>query len=877
MKGVKDLVKDTPMMQQYKKIKEQYKNAILFFRMGDFYEMFYEDAKIASKELEIALTSRDSKNNIPMAGVPHQSAEHYISKLVEKGYKVAICEQLENPEQAKGIVKRDVVRIVTPGTLIDTKALEEKKNNFLISIYKDGLCFGLSAVDISTGDFFTTEFKTDSEFNQLFDEISGFDPVECIVNKNILENDKLIQQLKERFGLMINSLEEWIFDFSYAYNKLIKHFNTLNLEGYGCENKKKAVISAGALLEYLEQTQKISLKNLSTLSTYNSNDYMVIDLATKRNLELTKKYSDDTKKGTLLWVLDKTVTAMGGRLLRKWIEQPLLSVEKINLRLKAVENLVNDTVLREEIKNSLKNIYDLERILSKIIYNTVNPRDLIALKNSLKHLPAIKAALNKSTSEILVDSKNNLDTLEDLNQLIEEAIIENPPVSVKDGGIIKPGYNSKVDELRSASTEGKNWIASLEAKERERTGIKSLKVGFNKVFGYYIEITKSNLESVPDEYIRKQTLVNSERFITPELKEYESMILGAEEKVKQLEYELFNEIREKISQQTQRIQNTAKIIAQIDVLTSLAEVAVYNEYKKPVVNESDVIKIKNSRHPVVEKVLKNDLFIPNDVFLNNKESQMAIITGPNMAGKSTYIRQVALNVIMAQIGSFIPAEEAVIGIVDRVFTRVGASDDLVSGQSTFMVEMNEVANILNNATSKSLIILDEVGRGTSTFDGMSIAWSVIEFINENICAKTLFATHYHELTELENKYFGIKNYKISVKEKGDNIIFLRKIVRGEADKSYGIQVARLAGLPPKVIERAKQILKEIEGIEIEARKETSSVKENLVDRDSQINLFYLESQKVIEEINNIDISTITPIEALNLLYSFQKRLKNVQE
>lgn len=883
------MCKITPMMQQYKEIKDKYKDAILFFRMGDFYEMFFDDAITASRELEIALTSRDAKNEIPMAGVPHHSAESYISRLINRGYKVAICEQVEDPKEAKGIVKREVIRVITPGTITDNNALEEKKNNFLISVLLEEnpreIEAGLAFVDISTGEFGVTQFTSDKEYTRIIEEISRIDPVECITSSDLLQNKKFINLVKKKFNyLSVDSFDDSAFIYKNAYSKLITHFKVNNLEKFGCESLPLAVQAAGAILEYLYQTQKTALKNINNLKTLIPQEFMNLDMATRRNLELVKSIRDGSKSGTLLWILDKTLTAMGGRMLRAWIEQPLLQKNKIEERLDAVENLLNNVIMREELREQLKEIYDLERLMGRITYGSANARDLIALKKSLKVLPNIRKSLTSCQSTKLLQLKNNLDVLEDICALIDLSIENDPPITVKDGGIIKPGYNEEVDELKKITREGKNLIASLEEEEKEKTGIKSLKIGFNKVFGYYIEVTKSNLSLVPDRYIRKQTLVNGERYITPELKEFETKILGAEERVKELEYNLFVDIREQISSQMKRIQECAKIIAELDVLSSFAEVASLYNYIKPLITNSDEIKIKNSRHPVIERVLKEELFVPNDVNLDCNRNQLVIITGPNMAGKSTYMRQVALIVLMAQIGCFVPADHAEISIVDRIFTRVGASDDLASGDSTFMVEMKEVSYIFKNATKRSLLILDEVGRGTSTYDGLSIAWAVIEYIHKHIGAKTLFATHYHELTQLEGKLDRVKNYKISVKEKGNDIIFLRKIVQGGADKSYGIHVASLAGLPYRVIKRAKEILGNLEKVEAAATNKIIEPDDNNKLKDSaatsfdnkQMGLYNYVCESIIEDIKSLDIMTMTPIEALNYLYSVKKKLQSFE-
>ncbi|MCR4434357.1 MAG: DNA mismatch repair protein MutS [Clostridiales bacterium] len=867
----------TPMMQQYLDIKEQYRDCILFFRLGDFYEMFFDDAETASKELEITLTGRDCglEERAPMCGVPFHSADSYISRLISKGYKVAICEQVEDPSLAKGIVKRDVIRVVTPGTVTDSTMLEEKKNNYLMAVYKNGFFFGIATVDLSTGEFNTTQINWGNTYDKLKDEIAKFMPSEMIVNSEFYNDSPLLAGIANRFNTYISPYDDRYFAGEYAFSKVKDRFKDQGITGGEYCLWANA---SGALLEYLEQTQKVNLEHIQSLNVYKIEEFMVLDVSTRRNLELTETLREKSRKGTLLWVLDRTVTSMGGRTLRKWIEQPLISVPDINSRLNAVNEMKDKFMARMEIRELLKKVYDIERLMGKVILGSVNCRDLVALKNSLGQIPYIMNILKDCTSDLLVMNYNRLDALEDVFELIENAIVDDPPVAVKEGGIIKKGFNQEVDKLRSATTEGKNWIAALESAEREKTGIKNLKVGYNRVFGYYIEVTKSYYSQVPDSYIRKQTLANCERYITQELKEIEDTILGAEEKVIELEYRLFLSIKDKIASEVHRIKNTARSISEIDVICSLAEVADRESYCMPRVTLDGEISIVDGRHPVVEKMVDQGSFVPNDTVLNMDEDRLAIITGPNMAGKSTYMRQVALIVLMAQIGSFVPAKSAVIGIVDRIFTRVGASDDLAAGQSTFMVEMSEVANILNNATSRSLLVLDEIGRGTSTFDGLSIAWSVIEFISdkEKMGCRTLFATHYHELTQLEGKITGIKNYCISVKEKGEDIIFLRKIIRGGADDSYGIQVARLAGLPGPVIDRAKEILHELNDAdiskkEIKARRGKKPI-EGQLELFSYINVSKTENE-ILEELKNIDISAVTPLEALNIIYRLQQKAK----
>lgn len=867
----------TPMMQQYIDIKEQYKECILFFRLGDFYEMFFSDAETASRELEITLTGRDCgmEERAPMCGVPFHSADNYICRLVNKGYKVAICEQVEDPALAKGIVRRDVIRVVTPGTVTDSSMLDERKNNYLSCIYKNKHCFGLTVVDVSTGEFSSTLIEKGNTVNKLMDEIAKLSPSEIIVNSEFWNNDELVSIIRKRFNAYISSFEDGYFDNNAdIIDKIRNQFINFQIE----DDQNLSINAVGALLRYLEQTQKANLNHIQSLNVYKIEEFMVLDVSTRRNLELTETMREKSRKGTLLWVLDRTMTSMGGRTIRKWIEQPLISVSDINERLESVAEFKKKFMLRMEIRELLKRVYDVERLMSKIVLGSANCRDLVSLKNSIGQVPYIKASLKDCTAHLNINNYEQLDTLEDIYELIENSIIDEPPVSVKEGGIIKTGYNEDVDKYRKATVEGRNWVAAIESSEREKTGIKSLKVGFNKVFGYYIEVTKSYYPLVPDGYVRKQTLANCERYITQELKEIEEAILGAEEKVVEIEYQIFIDTRDKIALQINRIKETARGLAGLDVLCSLAEVADRGNYCMPQMSLDGEVDIKEGRHPVVEKMIENSAFVPNDTLLDIDRNRLSIITGPNMAGKSTYMRQVALITLMAQIGSFVPASSARIGVVDRIFTRVGASDDLAAGQSTFMVEMSEVANILNNATARSLLILDEIGRGTSTFDGLSIAWAVIEFIsNKNrIGARTLFATHYHELTELEGKMPGIKNYCISVKEKGEDIIFLRKIIRGGADGSYGIQVARLAGIPQLVIDRAKEILGELEDSDLSKRE--AKLKKGRKSIEGQLDMFSLVSAQgicteILDELNNLDVSTLTPLEALNVLYKLQQKVK----
>lgn len=875
----------TPMIQQYLEIKSQYPDAILFFRLGDFYEMFFEDAEKASKELEITLTARDGGNDkkVPMCGVPFHAATTYIAKLINKGYNVAICEQVEDPGAAKGIVKREVIRVITPGTVLEENMLDEKQNNFLIAVNKDDFGYGLAVADVSTGYFAVTELRGAKALNQLIDEISRLQPVECLIPDNLVKNMDLTTEILKQVKLSLHSYSSVHFSIKNATSTLLRHFATGSLEGFGCLEMSVGISCAGALMAFLAETQKNSLKHINKLIPYTTTSYMLLDPSTRRNLELTRTIRDSSRKGTLLWVLDYTQTAMGGRLLKTWLEQPLTDITAIETRLDTVEELVNNVFMRGDLQKLFTEVYDLERLAGRIAFGSANARDLIALKKSLQVLPKVKEILEKAYSPGLIQLYRQLDILEDVASLIESAIDDNPPITLRDGGIIKKGYNEEIDRLRKASRDGKTWIAELERREKERTGIKSLKVGYNKVFGYYIEVTRANLDAVPDDYIRKQTLANAERFITPDLKEYESLILGAEEKITQLEYELFQAVREKISNSTARIQQAAAIVAQLDVYTAFAEAAIRNNYTKPIINDDGIIKITDGRHPVVEKFMPEGSFVPNDTYLDCSGYRMDIITGPNMAGKSTYMRQVALIVLMAQIGSYVPASEARIGIVDRIFTRVGASDDLATGQSTFMVEMNEVANILNNATAKSLIILDEVGRGTSTFDGLSIAWAVAEYIldPEKIGAKTLFATHYHELTELADIYPGVQNHNIAVKEKGDDIIFLRKIIPGGADRSYGIQVARLAGLPGEVLGKAKEILRTLEVNEdaVKTKREVAAARKKCSDGNNVIQLRMFDEpaagDAVAKEILSLDLLNLTPLEALNYLYKLQQKLRSL--
>ena len=865
----------SPMMQKYLETKEQYKDCILFYRLGDFYEMFFEDALIAARELEITLTGKDCglPERAPMAGIPHHAAEVYAEKLIEKGYKVAICEQLEDPKEAKGIVKRGVIRILTPGTIVESNLLEEKKNNYIMSICKSGIYFGISVCDISTGEFYSSEIKGENNFALLLDEIARFAPSEIIANSMMFECQEEMDKIRERFSIYMSRFSDKFFtdevgNLALDYNILENKREVTNLK-----EKPLAVKSINALLEYLNETQMTSLEHINTITIYNLSKYMALDINARRNLEITEKMRDKSKKGTLLWVLDKTSTSMGGRLLRRWLNDPLLEVKDIQERLDAVKELKDNMMLRGEITDTLKKVYDIERLAGKMTYGNANARDMITLKNSLERLPEVKSVLAMCQSHKLKELYENLDELKDVFALIEKSIVEDPPMTIKDGGIIKLGYDSEIDTLKRASTEGKTWLAKLEADEKEKTGIKTLKVGYNKVFGYYIEVSKSFVSQVPERFIRKQTLTTGERYITEELKTIENQILGAEEKVVNLEYNAFVEIRTEIAKNIKRLQKTANVVSTLDVLSSFAQVAEDMNYCMPVVKDDGVINIKEGRHPVIEKMIGSGNFVPNDTYLDKEGDRLAIITGPNMAGKSTYMRQVALITLMAQVGSFVPATEAQIGVVDKIFTRVGASDDLSMGQSTFMVEMMEVATILKEATENSLVILDEIGRGTSTYDGLSIAWAVAEYIaNKEKCgAKTLFATHYHELIELADKQEGIKNYSIAVKEKGEDIIFLRKIVEGGTDESYGIHVARLAGVPKVVTKRADEILTSLERKSMLSGKKQEKESKKVV--EGQFDMFNFKLAEIAHEIDKIDLNELTPIDALNTLVRIKEKMK----
>ena len=864
----------SPMMQNYLATKEQYKDCILFYRLGDFYEMFFDDAIVASRELEITLTGKacGMEEKAPMCGVPFHAVDIYLSRLINKGYKVAICEQLEDPKKAKGIVKRDVIRVVSPGTVIENNMLEEKKNNYIMSISKVGIYYGIAICDISTGDFYATQIKLkDNNFEKLLDEYARFLPAELVVNNAMGDSEKELNILKDRNNTFITTRDSNTF--SDNPNSILDNYSLVD----GFEKEKEefndeslTVQAINGLLNYFTETQKVKLEHINKIKIYEVQMYMNLDINARRSLELTERMRDKSKKGTLIWVLDKTSTSMGGRLLRRWINDPLLDVNRINERLDSVEELKDNIVLRGDITELLKKVYDIERLAGKISYGNANARDMISLKNSIENLPELKRVLENTSSKLLKELYEKLDVLSDIYELIDKSIVEEPPISVKEGGIIKKGYNEEIDEYRAASTDGKKWIIELEAKEKEATGIKNLKIGYTKVFGYYFEVTKSFLNMVPDRFIRKQTLTGAERYITEDLKKIEDKILGAEERITSLEYEEFTNVRNIIASNIERMQRSANAIANIDVLATFATVSENNNYIRPDVNDGDVIDIKDGRHPVIEKMLDNGEFVENDTHLDCNETRVAIITGPNMAGKSTYMRQVAIIVLMAQIGCFVPASSAQIGIVDKIFTRVGASDDLSSGQSTFMVEMNEVSNILKNATPKSLVILDEIGRGTSTYDGLSIAWAVAEYIADKnkLGCKTLFATHYHELLELEEKSEGIKNFQVEVKEKGEDIIFLRKIIAGGTDESYGIHVAKLAGIPRNVVARANKILSSLEkgGVKIKEDKEAKKQVEG------QFDLFNIGLQNIAHELDKVNLNELTPIDALNTLAKLKEML-----
>jgi len=870
-----DAAAATPMFRQYLEIKEQYQDAILFYRLGDFYETFFDDAEVAARELDLVLTGRDGgpMGRVPMAGIPYHSADSYIARLIERGYKVAVCEQMEDPKLAKGLVKREVIRVVTPGTVTDPKMLEERQNKFLCTVAYSRSGFGLATVDLSTGEFAACEFSGPDALQQLLDELGRLEPAEVVLEPG-LEGEPRITAALKRWSVPFSPYKSAPFQHREAYRALTRHFGVSTLKGYGCEELLLATAAAGSALAYLNETQKTNLSHISGISIYYPGEYMMLDAATRRNLEVTRSLRDGGRKGTLLWVMDKSITSMGGRLLRSWLERPLLRLPAILERHEAVQELVNHPTLRADLRAQLKEVHDLERLAGRIAYGSASARDLVALKNSLVALPTLRVLLETVKSARLVALRDSLDMLDDVRDLIEQAIVDDPPVSLTDGGIIKEGFDADVDRLRTISRDGKSWIASLEARERERTGIKSLKVGYNKVFGYYISVTKANLNLVPDDYIRKQTLANEERFITPDLKEMESAVLGADEKLVRQEYELFVTVRTRVAAQVARIQQSARAVAELDALSTFAEVAALYGYVRPLVDNSTVLELKDVRHPVLERVMPEGSFVPNDLLVDTQENRILVITGPNMGGKSTVMRSAALVTILAQAGSFVPASAAHIGLVDRVWTRVGASDDLATGQSTFMVEMTEVANILHGATSRSLILLDEVGRGTATFDGLSIAWAITEYIHNVVGARTLFATHYHELCELEGMLPGVKNFSMAVREKGEEIVFLRKLVRGGADRSYGIQVARLAGLPKEVVERSREILATLEEQEGE-RKRRREVAASKLRQRPVVQLTFFEEKKhpVVQELLNLNVMALTPMEAINLLYELQAKAK----
>ncbi len=876
---MRDISEYSPMMQKYLEVKQEYNDCIIFYRLGDFYEMFFEDAITVSRELELTLTGKvcGVEEKAPMAGVPHHSAETYIAKLISKGYKVAICEQLTDPKESKGIVERGVVRVVTPGTIVESNLLEERKNNYIMSIYKTGIYYGISICDISTGEFYSSEIKGDQNFSLLLDEIARYTPSELVINNMMWESTEEISTIKQRFECYITKFNDKFFEENIdgIYNKytLVKTNGSIIEKDMIKPNEHIYIQSINALVEYISQTQKTSLEHINKITVYQISKYMSLDINARRNLELTERMKDKSKKGTLLWVLDKTSTSMGGRQLRRWINDPLIDSLEINKRLEAVKELKDNLMLKGDIIDNLKKVYDIERLAGKMAYGNANARDMITLKNSLYKLPEVRECLSNCKSALLKELHSNLDELQDIFSMIDIAIIEEAPMTIKDGGIIKLGFDEEIDKLKTAQTEGKNWLIELEAEEKEKTGIKNLKVGYNKIFGYYLEVTKSFLSQVPDRFIRKQTLANCERYITEELKNLENTILGAEEKVVTLEYNAFISIREEIARNILRLQKTAEIVAKLDVLTSFATIAEDMNYCMPEVCESGILDIQGGRHPVIEKMLGTEPFVDNDTYLDKEENRLLVITGPNMAGKSTYMRQVALITLMAQIGSFVPATSARIGVVDKIFTRVGASDDLSQGQSTFMVEMMEVATILKEATNNSLVILDEIGRGTSTYDGLSIAWAVAEFISdkEKCGAKTLFATHYHELIELEEKHEGIKNYSVAVKEKGEDVIFLRKIIRGGTDDSYGIHVARLAGVPKIVTAKANEILKTLEKKSIMSDRKLE--KKAKVQVEGQFDMFNYKLAEIAQELDKVNLNELTPIDALNTLMKIKEKMK----
>ena len=864
----------SPMMKQYFEIKEKNKDSILFFRLGDFYEMFFDDAKLASRELDLTLTGRDcgQKERAPMCGVPFHSCESYIARLVQKGYKVAICEQTEDPAKAKGLVKRDIIRVITPGTVIESGMLDEGKNNFISSAFMANKKIGLSFCDISTGELFITEISGEDLQDQLQDQLISYNPKEILIGGEIVNFKTLPNFIKEKLSASVEMLTDDEFGYSICLDAMKKQFKENDVNSI--KDKKEMVSSVGALLSYLKVTQITGYERINTFEVYNENQYMNLDYNTRRNLELTRTMMNKEKKGSLIWLLDKTKTAMGKRLLRYWLEHPLLNIGTILNRQSAIADLVDDTVQRLEITESLIGIFDIERLMTKIVYGNANARELRSLCGAFENLPQIKNLISKFDSSLMRKLTEDIDTLEDIHQLIDTAIEDEPPFSVREGGLIKEGYNEELDAVRSDMNNSTSLLAQIELEQKEKTGIPKLKVGYNRVFGYYIEVTNSYKDKVPEEYIRKQTLTNCERYITQELKDLEGRILGAKDRSFGMEYAIFDEIRKVVANNLDRIEKTAKAIATLDVLTSLANVASDNNYTRPEVNQSSKIILKDSRHPVVEALLSGAPFVPNDVTLDNDSNRVAIITGPNMAGKSTYMRQVALIVLMAQMGSFVPASYAEIGVVDSIFTRVGASDDLASGQSTFMVEMNEVANIVKKATKNSLLILDEIGRGTSTYDGMSIARAVLEFVadKKKLGAKALFATHYHELTVMENLLDGVKNYNIAVKKRGDDITFLRRIIPGGADDSYGIEVAKLAGLPDWIIKRAKEILKELTSGKTDDKETFANISSHSSEEDTQLSLLDTASNAVTDKLKSVDVNTLTPIEAMNLLYELKNMI-----
>ncbi len=869
----------TPMMHQYLQIKRDYKDAILFFRLGDFYEMFFEDAKIASAILGLALTSRGSGKNsrVPMCGIPYHAADNYIARLIKAERKVAVCEQTEDPKSVKGILKREIVRIITPGTVLNQNILSSQNNNYLVSIYKKTQGeYGLAAVDLSTGEFKITQLQSEAK---MLSELGRLHPAELLIGTNLKDDDSIRKKIKQRnISALISEVEDWVFDFSYCYEKLLGHFKTRDLRGFGIQNMNSGITAAGAALFYLEDTQKKEIRHINKITPYSLNKVMALDSIAQRNLELVRSMRGD-KKGTLLNELNFTSSAMGNRLLVQWLQQPLLDIEAINKRLDAVQQLKIDQALRNNLRDELKGILDIERLLGRISLGVAGARDVLNLNESLKIIPKVKSLLKGSEADLLVRIRNDLDEQKELVQLLNKALCPDAPFSVREGRMIKEGFNSELDDLKYITRGGREWIAKLQSAEIKRTGISSLKIKYNRVFGYYIEVSKANLHAVPEDYLRKQTLVNAERFITPALKEQEEKIITAQEKINELEYKLFLDICQAVLSSLIEIQKTAALIARLDVLNSLGEAASRNNYVRPVMDNELSIDIKGGRHPVLENIIGANKFIANPTYLDAEDNQVLIITGPNMAGKSTYIRQVALIILMAQTGSFVPAESARIGVVDKIFTRVGAADDISAGMSTFMMEMSETANILNNATARSLIILDEIGRGTSTFDGLSIAWATAEYLHENLemKPKTLFATHYHELTEMELLFKGVKNYNVSVKEWNEEVIFLYKLIQGSADHSYGIHVARLAGLPNQVIHRAREILSNLEinsmsadGIPSLVRSDMKKTKKSEV----QPELFQGRENPLISQIKGVDINNLSPIDALNLINEWKNRLKD---